>query len=282
MTLDGRISDSHFELTVEQFQEVSSLIYRHCRIQLPVEKMNLVRGRLVRRMADLNLQTMEKYIDVLKRDVNLEMPFLISSITTNVTSFFREQRQLNLLLEKIAPQLISKAERGEPVRIWSAGCSTGEEPYTIASILLSLCDRSTVLNIKILATDVDRNAISYARRGKFDREVISSIPMFFREYLFHGESDVIAGNARSIISFNELNLFSDWKFRGMFDVIFCRNVCIYFDINSCGEIWRKLSERIHTNGFIFVGSSEKISNFDSLNLRYYGEGVYGKMKGKLT
>lgn len=280
MTLDGSISGGHLDLTVEQFQDVSALIYRHCRIQLPIGKMNLVRGRLIRRMADLRLSTMDQYVDILKGNVHLEMPFLISSITTNVTSFFREQRQLDKFIKEIAPRLIEKAHRGAPVRIWSAGCSTGEEPYTIASILLSLCKPTSRPDIKILATDIDRNAISFARRGKFDRDTISAMPMLFREHIFHGESDVVGDNARSMVSFNELNLFSDWEFHGMFDVIFCRNVCIYFDAVSCGEIWRKLSDRIKSDGFIFVGSSEKVSNFDSMDLRYYGEGIYCKMEGK--
>ncbi len=147
MNLGENTSDTSLALTVEQFREVATLIYQQCRIQLPIEKINLVRGRLFRRMADLDLHSIEEYILILKRDLKIELPFLISTMTTNVTSFFREQRQLDFFLERIVPSLMDRAERGHPIRIWSAGCSTGEEPYTIAAILLSMCGRCSGLNV---------------------------------------------------------------------------------------------------------------------------------------
>lgn len=269
-------SDTSLALTSEQFREVATLIYQQCRIQLPIEKINLVRGRLMRRMADLNLHSIDEYIFILKRDLKIEMPFLISSMTTNVTSFFREQRQLDFFLEKTVPPLMDRAERGHPIRIWSAGCSTGEEPYTIAAILSSVCGRAAGLNVKILATDIDRKAISFARRGKFDQDSISTIPARFREKLFLGGSETVLDSVRGMINFNELNLFSNWDFEVKFDAIFCRNVCIYFDASSCDEVWRKFSGKLKENGSIFVGSSEKISKYDSLGLQYFGDGVYGK------
>lgn len=235
-----------------------------------------MRGRLLRRMVDLNLYSLDEYILILKRDLKIELPFLISSMTTNVTSFFRERRQLDFFLERIVPPLMDRAERGQPIRIWSAGCSTGEEPYTIAAILLSVCGRCAELNVKILATDIDRKAISFARRGRFDQDSISTIPLKFREKIFLRGSETVSDSVRRMINFNELNLFSSWDFEGKFDAIFCRNVCIYFDASSCDEVWRKFSGKLKDNGSIFVGSSEKISKYDGLGLQYFGDGVYGK------
>jgi chemotaxis protein methyltransferase CheR len=177
-----------------------------------------------------------------------------------VTRFFRESHHFDYLRGLLAP-LVKAAREGGRLRIWSAGCSSGEEPYSIALTLLDMMPDAASHDVRILATDIDPNMLVRGRAALYPHNAVREVPPALRERWTQPEGDSVCMSdaARGLIQFNELNLLADWPMKGRFNVIFCRNVMIYFDEPTQDRIWKKFSTLLMPGGTLFIGHSERIS-----------------------
>lgn len=248
----------------KEFGILAKLVHEECGIVLADAKKGLVVSRLTRRLRELGLSDFPSYCRLLQSRQGVdERANLISALTTNVTKFFREDHHFRTLEKQVLPSLIEKARGGGRVRIWSAGCSTGEEPFSIAIELLEQCPDAGALDIRILGTDIDPLVLATAQAGKYPDISIAGLPANRRARYFtssnnsSGSSDVTQ-NLRSLVTFAPLNLIAQWPMRGPFDVIFCRNVVIYFDTATQERLWQRFASLIPAGGHLFIGHSERL------------------------
>lgn len=243
------------------FSALARLVHDESGIVLPVSKKGLVVSRLSRRLRELNLPDFRDYCRLLQSENGTdERANLISALTTNVTKFFREDHHFRSLEKQIFPELIERVRRKGRARIWSAGCSTGEEPYSIAMELLDLCPDARTFDIRILATDIDPQVLSFATAGRYSQTAIAGVPAARRARYFKpvDGSHEASQELRELITFAQLNLVGQWPIRGPFDVIFCRNVVIYFDNATQEALWPRFAALIPPSGHLFIGHSERI------------------------
>jgi chemotaxis protein methyltransferase CheR len=244
------------------FSAFADLIHAKTGIVINEAKRSMLVSRLSRRLRDLGLPDFQSYRDLLEsRAGAAEHGAFISAITTNVTSFFREPGHFEALAAMV-PDFVTRAERGERIRLWSAGCSSGEEPYSIAITLKENWPTLAGADLRILATDIDPGMVSAARKGVYSaQQVGDSPPAMLRQNLTraaHGDGYFVDPALKRQLRFEELNLLGPWPFNGAFDVIFCRNVVIYFDAPTRMALWRRFAERLKPGGTLFVGHSERV------------------------
>lgn len=255
--------DREFDFTDGDFKLIRELVYRHAGISLSDAKRNLVYSRLGRRLRRLNLASFGAYTDYLTAHLDIELTEFLNAITTNLTSFFRENHHFDTLREQVLPELmLGKQDRR--IRIWSAGCSTGEEPYSIAMTVKETLPNGCGWDAKILATDLDTTVLQKACNGIYDAERARQIPpTSLRRWMQHGRG-ANAGQVRvvselkELITFNRLNLMESWPMRGPFDVIFCRNVVIYFNKDTQRRLFERFADLMAPNTYLFVGHSETL------------------------
>ncbi len=254
-------------LQPDDFARIARLVRDLAGISLPAEKSVLVRARLAKRLRTLGMSSFAAYAALLEgRDeaAAREREELISAITTNVTRFFREPHHFAHLADRVLPDLAERARRGGRVRLWSAGCSTGEEPYSMALTLLETLPEAARLDVRVLATDLDRSVLGIAERGVYGGRAMQSVPAalrarYFRQVTGAGGIAYAAGPAlRALVAFRQLNLTLPWPMPGRFDVVFCRNVVIYFDAATERGVWDGLAERLVPGGWLYIGHSERI------------------------
>lgn len=259
------LPDKGHAVDMASFRRLARLVHRTSGIVLNESKRNLVVSRLSRRLRALNLPDFEAYCQVLESAGGEEEQRLMTSLlTTNVTKFFREAHHFNALQSEVLPPLVGQARKGGRLRIWSAGCSTGQEPYSLAAAVLALMPDATKRDVKILATDIDPVSLSKAREGVYPAQDAEDVPATLRNTVFTDASGAektlqVKDALRKLVSFAELNLMADWPFRGRFDVIFCRNVVIYFDAGTQRRLWTRFSECLMPGGHLFVGHSERVT-----------------------
>jgi len=262
-TLSDIGSAREFEFSEQDFQTIASKVKNVAGINLSASKRSLVYSRLAKRIRKLDLKTFTHYIERLENDgTGKEMDFLITALTTNVTAFFRESHHFEHLYTKVLPGLAARARDGARIRLWSCACSSGEEPYSIALCVQAAIPDAAQMDVKILATDIDESILRRARTGIYPEESLKTIPTDFHRNIQRNKGDnSIRPNdqTRALVSFGQLNLFSPWPFQGDFDVIFCRNVAIYFDKPTQATLWQKLAQRLAENGQLYIGHSERIS-----------------------
>ena len=270
-----------FSFTDDDFRALARLARAEFGLSLSESKKPLVYSRLARRLRARNIARFQDYMDLLgKSDEAEERLELISALTTNVTSFFREKHHFETLRSQLAPAL----EKQSRVRIWSAGCSSGQEPFSIAMTLLDVLPESARTNARILATDIDPAVVRRARAGQYPREEAESIPPDLRKSWTKpvaGPSGTFEMNdqTRKLISFAELNLIEPWPFHGPFDAIFCRNVAIYFDQETQQTLWNRFAEMLREGGFLFIGHSERVTGPALQALTTAGVTTYRKKPG---
>lgn len=248
--------------TERELMAISKRLYEAAGIVLAPGKASMVQARLSKRMRALGIGSFASYLSLFDGpDADEESRFLVSALTTNVTNFYRESHHFDTLRSQCLPPLLDHARRGGRVRIWSAGCSNGQEPYTIAMELAEQARDLDTLDVRILATDIDPQMIERGKEGRYDSAAFTPIPAALRKkYIIEqGESGQVCDNLRRIVSFRELNLHGDWPMRGRFDVIFCRNVVIYFDAAAQDRLWRRFEAAMTDGGWLFVGHSERVS-----------------------
>ena len=267
-----------------EFEFLRKFVYTHCGISLGEHKRQLVQGRLFRRLRALGLQQFSSYCELLQRDPQSELGELASVISTNVTAFFREVHHYDLLVAELLPRwLEDKRRSGERLRIWSAGCSTGEEPYALAMVLAEAIEQHGAggVDAKILATDLSPQALETARRGVYALERLGGISdAHRRRWMLRGSGEYeglasVHPKLRELVTIQPLNLLHEWPMKGPFDAIFCRNVVIYFDQPTKQRLFRRYAELLPLGGYLFLGHSESLHGI-SEDFELIGRTVYRK------
>ncbi|HZS44591.1 MAG TPA: protein-glutamate O-methyltransferase CheR [Blastocatellia bacterium] len=265
------------ELADKHFKAVSERLYKLCGINLTDGKEGLVKSRLLKRLRHLGLENFDQYFDYLDKDkTGKELSTMVDSLTTNKTSFFRESSHFDYLQMNLFPEI---AAQGGHCRIWSAGCSTGEEPYTIGMLLCEAFSNIERMNIRILATDISNQVLARASAGVYDEETLHDVPAQLRKKYFQPvqakqpQTYKVVDKVRSLVKFARLNLMGDWPMKGPFDIIFCRNVMIYFDKPTQQELVNCFWELLRPGGHLFVGHSESL-NSSGRQFRYVQPAVY--------
>jgi chemotaxis protein methyltransferase CheR len=234
-------------------------------ITMHEHKVNLVHARLQKRLRALQIQSFKEYCNFVEGSSGqAERKIMMNALTTNLTHFFREPHHFKHLLDVSLRPLIERVKSGKRVRVWSAGCSTGEEAYSIASIVHSICPDIERYNFKILASDIDSNVIRTGHTGIYDKSSVRKLPSKFRDRYFKQMDDpekfVVSDELKSLVSFRLLNLNApNWPMKGKFDIIFCRNTVIYFDEETQGEIWTKFKNQLNPSSYLYIGHSERVS-----------------------
>lgn len=279
-TTESPISEREFAYTDADYRRIAAMIAADAGIALGDGKSALVYGRLARRVRALGLESFRAYCDFLESpEAREERRELLSALTTNVTRFFRESRHFEQLRLRVLPALLHAARQGKRIRIWSAGCSTGEEAYSIAFLMLALEPAANRLDVRVLATDIDPRVLAVGRRGVYSEESVHEIPEPLRNIGFDRNSTSdstcqVAEAAKTLVSFRELNLHGDWPMRGSFQIIFCRNVVIYFDEAAQQILWRRFAEKLTPGGWLFIGHSERVTGPALASLRPSGMTSY--------
>ncbi|MCA0872271.1 protein-glutamate O-methyltransferase [Seohaeicola saemankumensis] len=263
-----------------EFATIASLMRELSGVTLADGKRAMVAARLGRRVRALRLGGFAEYCSlVTSPEGAAERDELIKALTTNTTRFNREQRQLDHFASEVLPGLVARARSGGRVRLWSAGCSTGEEPYSLTFRVLDQCRDAASLDFKILATDIDQQVLDHARAATYARSALDVIDPDHLARYFEPETPgamtrKVAQQVRAMVSFGLLNLLQPWPFKGPFDMIMCRNVFIYFDRETQDRLWPRLARMLAEGGILYIGHSETISEAESLGLRANGHGMF--------
>lgn len=258
-------------LTDSDFSYLSKLAGEVAGISLSSGKRELIYGRLVKRLRALDLKDFKSYCLLLKEGEEEggnkdERTHFINSITTNVTSFFRENHHFEFMAESLLPELISKksADSRPRLRIWSAGCSSGREPYSIAMVLKECVPDIERWDVKILATDLDSNILEVAKTAIYPKDHVKEISLDRRKRWFQvgcgvNENSIkVIDEIKNMVTYRKLNLTEKWPMKGPFDIIFCRNVTIYFDRDTRVTLLDNFAEYLGNEGCLFVGHSESL------------------------
>ncbi|WDE03032.1 protein-glutamate O-methyltransferase CheR [Thalassomonas viridans] len=259
--------NSALTLNSQEFDFICRYVHERTGIVLGEGKREMVYRRFSRIIRDRGLASFSDYCRLLKANPEQEQTYFINAITTNLTSFFREQHHFDYLGQQELPALL--AENGQKrLRIWSSACSTGEEPYSIAICLSeAMQGQLSRWDVKVLATDIDSNVLSKAQQGIYDRDKIADLPQEIKSKYFQkgtgSQTDKIrvAGSLSELITFKQLNLLHQWPMKGVFDVIFCRNVIIYFDKDTQQDLFARYYEYLKPGGLLMLGHSESLGEF---------------------
>lgn len=273
------IDNGEFPLSDTEFARIRERVYSIAGISLSDAKRTLVVSRLSKLVRALGLCSFTAYIDYLEQKGAAEDDQnFVNALTTNLTRFFREDHHFDHLITHVGALMERRPRisRGRPrLRIWSAGCSTGQEAYTIALCLLDAYPELKRWDFRILATDIDSNVIAKAETGLYPVGELSGLTPQRRALFEHEGSDMIRipRAAREIISFKLLNLIEPWPIKGPFDAIFCRNVAIYFDKPTQGTLFDRLGRVLAPDGFLYIGHSENLQAVSS-GFRLVGKTIY--------
>ncbi|MGA9667610.1 MAG: protein-glutamate O-methyltransferase [Terracidiphilus sp.] len=258
-------------MSTRDYTRLCGLIYQEAGIHLGSGKKTMLEARIKRRLKVLDLNSYSQYCDYLFEHKGLkeEIVPLIDVVTTNKTDFFREPGHFNFLVEKALPDLTSNDRSGRQFLVWSAGCSTGEEPYTLAVVLSEYAVAHPNFRFRILATDICTTVLAKAELGIYSNETVSPVPSALRrKYFMRGRDPSlnqvrVVPELRRLVDFRRLNFMdSDYRVSERADVIFCRNVIIYFDRPTQERILRKLSHHLVPGGYMFVGHAESLHDMD--------------------
>jgi len=271
-------------LSPESFARFARFITSELGIKMPESKVALVQSRLLRRVRNLGMQSVEQYGEYFFASSNSEeREHLINAITTNKTDFFREPEHFDFLRNAVLPATIHAA-RGRPIRfkVWSAGCSSGEEPYTLAMVLAEYAGYTSRFDFAILGTDISTKVLTSAREGVYLESQIQPIPSELRrKYLLRGRNTAerqarVVPELRRKVSLHQLNFMDDdYGIKDLFDVVFFRNVMIYFDRATQESVINKICRNLAPGGYLFAGHSESLAGLD-IPVRSVGTAIYRK------
>lgn len=271
------------ELGAAEFAQIAAVMQKEARIHLTEAKRTLVHSRLSRRLRENGMTTFRDYVALVGRDP-IERRTMVTALTTNHTHFFREAHHFDHFRTVLMPRLKERA-KGQGVRIWSAGCSSGEEVYTIAMCLLGR-DRTDAAwlrsaDVRLLATDIATPVVQAAERAVYAAAARESIPEPYRSAWLrpHVDGFEMAAEAKALVTARTLNLFETWPMRQHYDAIFCRNVMIYFDDDAKADLEARLVERLAPGGFLYIGHSERLIAPAKLGMTLAGQTIYQKNGG---
>ncbi len=264
--------DSYYKtkMTTEDFNRLSKFIYNELGIKMPIEKKLMLQSRLLKRLSELQLDNFKAYLDFVfsKEGKSTELKIVTDLVTTNKTDFFREPIHFTFLNEVVLPELVEKKKQ-KRIKFWSAGCSSGEEPYTLAMTLSDYLEGKPGYNYSIMATDLSMRMLEKASLAIYGLDRIKDIPMATKKKYLLKSKDPENKTARIVpalrkkITFQQLNFMNHaYYMDDDFDAIFCRNVIIYFDRATQEMVINKLASHLKPGGYFFLGHSESITNMD--------------------
>lgn len=273
--------EREFAFTEREFRFLVDVVSSKTGIVLADHKRDMVYSRLARRLRALKMQTFAQYCELIEGDNgHEEIGNLVNAITTNLTSFFREAHHFEHLHDEVLLPHIASRPAQKRIRIWSAGCSSGMEPYTIAMILKSALKGAGTWDAKILATDIDTNMLHIGESGEYSVSEFENIPAPYR-----GDIKKMAGKERILMSeelkqyiaFKPLNLLESWPMKGPFDVVFCRNVVIYFDKPTQQKLFHRIADILKPGGWLYIGHSENLFKVSD-RFELMGRTIYRRIK----
>ena len=275
-------------MSQDTFSRFSSFIYNELGIKMPKAKKTMLQSRLLKRLRVLGIKNYEEYFDYVfsPQGMSQELVNMIDVITTNKTDFFREPKHFEYLMQTALPELIRTRGTGirQKAKLWSAGCSTGEEPYTLAMVLSEFGEIYTGYQFSILATDISTRVLETAKLAIYDNERVEPISHAFRKkYLLRSKDKQkkrvrVAPELRSMVRFQRLNFMdSDLGLRDTLDIIFCRNVIIYFDRPTQEKVLNRLCRHLRPGGYMFMGHSETLNGL-KVPLIQAAATIYRKLK----
>lgn len=275
--------DREFKFTNGDFEKIRSFVKSQTGINLSDAKKNLVYGRLARRLREINMSSFSEYLQYVTSDNEAELINFINAITTNLTSFFREKHHFDFLRKEAIPKLMKDNQHTRRLRVWSAGCSTGEEPYSLAMTLKNTMQDIASWDARILATDLDTNVLAHGKAGVYDESRVEGLPdAIKRKWFRRGRGDqsgsvLVAPELKELIAFRQLNLMKPWPMKGPFDFIFCRNVVIYFDKPTQKVLFDRYAEMLRPDGYIFLGHSESMFKVSD-RFKLIGNTIYQRIR----
>jgi chemotaxis protein methyltransferase CheR len=274
-------------MSPKEFDRLSEFIIEHCGIKMPPAKKIMLESRLQKRLRSLGMVSFREYCEFLfeSPEGNGELVHMIDAVTTNKTDFFREPVHFQFLTETALPEFLAESVAGNRKKfiVWSAGCSSGEEPYTLAMVLNEYSSQHPDFQYSILATDISTRVLEKARAGIYDQHLVEGVPYFLKQkYLLRSKDREkklvrVVPELRSCVSFQRMNLMDEHLITPeKVDVIFCRNVIIYFERATQCELLRRLCRCLKTGGYLFLGHSETVHGFD-LPLVRIASTIYRKL-----
>jgi Methylase of chemotaxis methyl-accepting proteins len=265
--------EREFPMSEQNFRELQKVARELTGINLSDQKQNMIYGRLARRIRALGLRDFDQYCALLGQHDSPETREFINAITTNLTAFFRENHHFEYLKNTWLPELLRSKEKDRRINIWSAGCSTGEEPYSLAMVVKSIPALQN-WDVKILATDLDSTVLEKARLGEYALDRYVNIPPPYQKFV---DAGVVRADVRALVTFKQLNLLHPWPMKGPFDVIFCRNVVIYFDVPTQITLFDRYADVLKPEGRLFIGHSENLHKISD-RFASLGRTIYRKVR----
>ncbi len=269
------------EIDEKEYNYISTLIHNLCGINLHDGKKELVRARLSKRLRILGLGSFKQYIKYVEDDATKEeFSNMVDALSTNLTSFFREEKHFEFLRDNVIPEW-SNNKTNQTIKIWSAGCSSGEELYTIAIVLHEAENLLKKKQVKILATDISSRMLEVARKAGYKKDRITKIPKDIqRKYFLKGDNGfsdhyLVKPVLRDMVTISRLNLLGGWPMKGKFDLIFCRNVMIYFDKPTQETLVNRYWNVLNPGGYLFIGHSESLTGIKH-RFKYSQPTIYRK------
>lgn len=271
-------------MTEKEFKRLSEFVHTEVGIKLPPSKKVMVEARLQKRLRLLGMAGYHDYYEFLfsPQGLDEELVHLIDVITTNTTEFFREPRHFEVLSQDVLPAWREAFGPARPFRLWSAGCSTGEEPYTLSIILSEFAMRVPGFRFSIMATDISTRVLALAKNGVYPEERLAKMTLELKRRYFLRSKDRsrklvrLVPELRKAVDFRRLNFMETFRFPEPMDTIFCRNVMIYFDRATQEQLLSKFCQQLRPGGFLFIGHSESLTGMD-LPLRQHAPTVYRKI-----
>ncbi|WP_246624826.1 CheR family methyltransferase [Oceanobacter mangrovi] len=272
-------SSNEFYMSDRDFEQISRLASEHTGIVLGPHKRNMVYGRIARRIRSLGLSSFSAYLAYLEQHSREEMSNFINAITTNLTSLFREPHHFHYLQDQLLPELRQLNAGTKKLRIWSAGCSIGQEAYSIA-MTIKRAGFPSDWDIKILATDLDSNVLETGHQGIYPADHAAQLDAALRKQFFLLSADKksvqVVPELRKMVSFKRLNLLEKWPMKGPFDLIFCRNVVIYFNKDTQRVLFDRFANHLRVDGRLFIGHSENLAGVSD-RFKPLGQTIYRKV-----
>jgi len=274
------VYERDFDFSEKDFKYIRDLIMERTGIVLADHKVDMVYGRLTRRLRELNLESFNDYLSNLENDEQ-ELVHFVNALTTNLTAFYREPHHFEFLTSKLLPQIV-KNKASKRLRIWSAGCSSGEEPYTIAMTVRSIIPENSGWDVKILATDLDSNMVEKGSKGVYTEERVTGLsPQNMKKWVKKGKGETAGmvkmdDRLRDMITFKQLNLMHDWPMKGPFDLMFCRNVLIYFNKETQATLFERYADMLVDDGHLFIGHSESMYKICD-RFKLLGQTIYKRL-----
>ena len=269
-------AEREFSFTPEDFKFLATLANSKTGIVLAAQKKDMIYGRLARRLRALGLESFAEYCALLQSPEGAdEIGQLINAITTNLTSFFRESHHFDHLRDHALHSM-----QGNRLRIWSAGCSAGMEPYSIAMTACAAIPDIARRDVRILASDIDSNMIATGAAGQYSAHDLEPLPASYRHYATRDAKTGLlhmGDELQRLIAFRQLNLLESWPMKGPFDVVFCRNVVIYFDKSTKQKLFARLADIMAPNGWLYIGHSENLHGISD-RFELVGRTIYRRIK----